>query len=448
MLTTLFSRRTAPIILIFAVALAVRLIALAATFDGNERVDYYDDAKIALNVIGGRGYSIDIAYRNWLFYEEFLNEGRLDNPLQSGEKPTASKQPLYPMVLSFMFLVFGAKNFAAVFVLHALVAAFTASILFVALRERSPWQAAAAAAGFSFYPAFVVHSVTTPESTTVVLFLVTILLLYFVRLTDAPSASRWAITGAVSGLLVLAEPVTLPFVLLALAYAALVTYRQPRFVAGAAAAILLFVFVLAPWVTRNYVVFHRFPVLKSAIGTVFNWGLERSGRGSWISDARLIALEHDGRGKTEVEEDEAIRRELIALFPAHLREYVTYNVPMNFIHFWWEVDRRLQQPSAAYVVGRMLPYIALLLLALPGIGRSLATLATQRLRATTSAADVFALCLIASFTAVYSIFGAYMSRYRFPVELCLIFFAARTCESLFARAAVPWLTRREAATSV
>jgi 4-amino-4-deoxy-L-arabinose transferase-like glycosyltransferase len=448
-LRSLLSHRTAPTLIIFAVALAVRLIALVATFETNDDVAYYDDAKIAFNVIAGRGFSIDINYRNWLFYEEFLDSGTLDNPIVEGVKPTASKQPLYPLLLSLMFVLFGAKNFAAVFVLHAFIAALTAAILFVAFRPLSAWRAVAIAGGVALYPAFVIHSITVPESTTVVLFLVALLFLCFRRATEAPSPGRWAATGLVGGLLVLSEPVTLPFVVLAVAYAAFLTRAQPRFPVRVSAALVLFVLVLSPWVARNYVVFNRFPVVKSIVGNVFNWGLERSGRGSWIPDERVIALEREGRHKSEIEEDEAIRRELIALFPSHWKEYVTYNVPMNFIHFWWDVDRRLEQPSAAWIVGRMVPYAALLLFALPGLALLLLDLVRQPARTlATAPADIFAVCLIGSFTLVYSIFGAYMSRYRFPVELCLIFFAARTLELLVARTTQPWPGRRAAATSV
>ena len=432
-------RHTVLALLILALALSVRFAALAATFHGNDEVLYYDDAKIALNLIEGRGYSIDMKYRNWLFYEVFLNQGQLDHPVTEGVKPTASKQPLYPLILAFMFLVFGAKNFLAVFLFHALVASLTAVILFFALRTESIWRAALVGFGFAVYPAFVIHSITTPESTTVVLFLVALLLLCVRRLAAAPSSSRSAAIGVVGGVLILAEPVTLPFVVATLGYTAFLMLGNPRLTRGLAAATVLFALVLSPWFARNYIVFHKFPVLKSAIGTIFNWGLERSGRGSWISDERLIALEREGRQKTEVEEDGAIRRELLAAFPAHAKEYVTYNVPSNFLHFWWEVDRYAQERPRSYLIGRTLPYACLLLLAVPGMATTLVTVWRRGRRAlVTSPFAVCALSLTSSLTSIYSIFGAYMSRYRFPVELCLIFFAACTVELIVERYGVPF----------
>ena len=76
-----------------------------------------------------------------------------------------------------------------------------------------------------------------------------------------------------------------------------------------------------------------------ALGHVFNWGLHFSGKGSWISDERMVTLEKAGRNLSELEEEEAIQRELLSMFPSHWREYVTYDIPHHFLHLWWDVPR-------------------------------------------------------------------------------------------------------------
>src|SRR5207244_10513391 len=111
----------------------------------------------------------------------------------------------------------------------------------------------------------------------------------------------------------------------------------------------------------------RFPVIKGSSGCVFNFGLEDSGRGTWIPEHRIVALERAGRNLTEMEEDEAIRREIWSLFPSHLREYLTVNVPLNFLHFWWDVRRYSDDYSPGYLVSRSLPYLTLLILSIPSI---------------------------------------------------------------------------------
>src|SRR5713101_2362168 len=110
---------------LFVLALVLRLAVLGLTFRGNEAVYYFDDGRIALNLIRGAGYSIDFRYRNWLFYEVFLKDKKLTTPITEGVKPTASKQPAYPLLLALLFRCFGTKNFLAVFILHALLSSLT-----------------------------------------------------------------------------------------------------------------------------------------------------------------------------------------------------------------------------------------------------------------------------------------------------------------------------------
>ncbi|HEX4997498.1 MAG TPA: glycosyltransferase family 39 protein [Terriglobia bacterium] len=416
------------ILVLFALAVAARLAALVATFPGNENVTYYDDAKIALNLVRGQGYSIDYDYRNWLFYEMFMKHERLQNPIVEGVKPTASKQPAYPLLLALLFVMFGAGNFLAVFLLHAALAGGTAILLYISLRRISPLTGLLGGLSMALYPPFVVHSVTKPESTTLLLFLVSLFFVCFLRLVERASIRRWLILGALSAALALTEPVTLPFALLSLLYAAYLTWPARAARSGLVLSGLVFAILLSPWLIRNYVVFDRFPVMKSVVGVVFNWGLERSGHGTWISDQRLAELEYAGRASSELEEDEAIRRELQTLFPSHWKEYVLVNLPLNFRHFWWEVARYSDDTSLTFSLGRKLPYVFILILALPALipwrrglsqppGR--APEAESRIRA-------LALILMATLTIVYTVFGAYMSRYRFPAELALLALASHT----------------------
>jgi 4-amino-4-deoxy-L-arabinose transferase-like glycosyltransferase len=409
---------------IFSLAFVLRLLVLLLTFHGNNNVTYFDDGKIALNLVAGRGYSIDYNYRNHLFYEVFLKHGQLKEPVTVGVKPTASKQPLYPLVLALFFICFGPKNFLAVFLFHAVIASVTSVILFLTFQKISDLAGILIGLGTAVYPSFVFHSVTTPESTTLLLFLIALYLMSIFRVHAAQSNWWWINLGLIGGLMVLTEPVTLPFVLLSLCCVTFVLYSRKQNVAGFAAALVIFLLVQVPWLARNYFVFHRFPVTKSVVGVVFNWGLDQSGRGTWISDDRLITLEYEGRYKSELEEDEAIRRELIRLFPFHLTEYLTADMPRNFAHFWWEVERYWDDRSIGYLAGRLLPYVLLLITALPAILRLLWRLATDGIEALDQLLlQTCALLLIVTYTAVYSVFGAYMSRYRFPVELALFVFS-------------------------
>src|SRR5262249_4718079 len=132
---------------LFALALVLQLGVLGATFRGNDSVYYYDDAKIALNLLDGQGYSVSYVYRNWFFYEVALRTMELQDPITEGTKTTAIKQPAYALVLTALFYLFGAKNFLVVFLIHAVISALTVSLLFLCLRQAAPFCALAVALG-------------------------------------------------------------------------------------------------------------------------------------------------------------------------------------------------------------------------------------------------------------------------------------------------------------
>ena len=421
--------------LVFVVALSVRLGALGLTFPGNDSVRYYDDAQIALNILDGHGFSIHYYYRNWLFYEAVLTKAKLQDPIVEGTRPTAVKQPLYALLLTAVFFLFGAKNFAVVFVLHALMSAATVTVLFRCLRRTAPMQALFLAGIAALYPAFVIHAVTVPESTTLLLLLIAALWLCIVRIAEQASPHLWGLAGVLAGLAILTEPVVLPLLAVSVPVAFFLDRRPAaaRFKAVVLAAIFSAA-VLTPWLVRNYMVFDRFPVLKSGMGLVFNWGLHVSGNGSWIPEERIVEMEREARTLTELQEDEAFRRELMKRFPQHWREYLFSEIPDHFLYLWWDVPRYWNDYSARYLVGRRIPFLLLLCLAIPELLRTVRRVWQQpadTLRQQTM--NVSAVMLLVVFTGVYTVFGAFHSRYRFPLELALCVLAAGTLAHLLER---------------
>jgi dolichyl-phosphate-mannose-protein mannosyltransferase len=421
------------VLCLFGITLLAHLVILAFTFPGNDNVYYYDDAKIALNLIEGKGYSISYVYRNWLLYEAVLKTAKLQDPVTQGTRTTALKQPVYPLLLAGLFYSFGPKNFLVVFLVHALFASLTVSLLFLSLRKTVPFTALALALGTAFYPPLAVHRVTTPESTTLLVLLISALWLCLVKISNGASQGLWILAGAIGAVAVLTDPVTLPFVGISFCYGVYLDRRSLRKrVTGLCMALGVALLAFSPWLIRNYLVFDRFPVFKSgAAGHIFNWGLHFSGKGAWIPEERMVALEKAGRNLSELEEEEAIQQELLSMLPSHWREYVTYDVPHYFLHFWWDVPRYWDNYSIRYLAGRRIPYLLVLLLALPHLIRTIARLA-QQLRSTLKSMvpEVSMLTLIVTYTAIYSLFGPFHSRYRLPVELALLVFASATLRPL------------------
>jgi hypothetical protein len=176
------------------------------------------------------------------------------------------------------------------------------------------------------------------------------------------------------------------------------------------------------------------------MGHVLIWGLHFSGTGSWIPEGRMVTLEQAGRSLSELEEEDALQRELFSQFPSHWREFVVSDIPRNFIHLWWDVPDYWHNYSIAYVVGRRIPYLLLLGLALPQLLRTIAGLARHPAATLDSMMlEVSALTLIALYTAVYSLFGAFHARYRFPIELGLIVLAGATLRPVVENILMKWV---------
>jgi hypothetical protein len=119
---------------------------------------------------------------------------------------------------------------------------------------------------------------------------------------------------------------------------------------------------------------------------------------------------------------------------------MTYNIPSNFIHFWWDVKRYWTNYPLDYLFGRRTPYLVPLGLGLPSLCHSIARLIRQP-RATwqRSLPEVAGLLLIGSYTLLYSLFGSFHSRYRLPVEMALFVFAGLTIRLVVERLWRHWM---------
>src|SRR5690349_1004145 len=106
---------------LFVLALGVRLACLMAIYKGNDNVHYFEDVGIAINLVEGNGYvfNFSMIQRNV--------------PV----RPTAVKPPMYPLLVSLVFLAFGIKNFFALFVTHAILAALTCLLLYLSVAKFS-----------------------------------------------------------------------------------------------------------------------------------------------------------------------------------------------------------------------------------------------------------------------------------------------------------------------
>ena len=86
-----------------------------------------------------------------------------------------------------------------------------------------------------------------------------------------------------------------------------------------------------------------------------------------IPEKKLLYLERSGRNKSEVEEDDAIKKILNPIVRKNLLYFLKTSLPKNFVYLWWETKKYSDDKSAKYIFGRKIPYTILLSMALPSM---------------------------------------------------------------------------------
>src|SRR5919109_117049 len=367
------------VVLLFCLTVGLRLVGVIATYKGNDKVVSWEDVAIAKNLLVGKGYSIDNMWRNRMIYGNLIRdvEDKIGDPLTEGYRPTTLKQPVFPFLLTAVFYVFGFGNFLALFIVHSILAGLTAITLFLALRTQSERIAAVFALGFAVYPPFVYQCATSPESTIVLLFLLSLFFYQAVRLLESPKLKSFALLGAIAGALVMTNPGTLVFTVLSICFIAFVASgNYPVCGKQIATSLILFSVVVSPWFIRNYIMFERF-IIRAETGHELLKSRSEAGHDILISEETLLGLEKQGRLLSEVEEGEM----LMGAISSEVRRDLAmlgHGILMNLFHFWWEPPRYYNDHSLLYTMGRRIPYYLLLILSIPTIIWSLIQSAQRR----------------------------------------------------------------------
>jgi len=242
------------------VALAIRLVAVGFVYQGfldpgRDHWEFgYETGKIARSIVLGQGFS---------------------NPLYwtiSG--PTAEIAPVFPYLLAGFMAVFGIYTKASALAMLALNSLFSAltcvPIFLLARRSFGAREARWAAWIWAFFPYAVYFSADSMWDHALLALLLAWLLVIAMHLQDSTRLWEWAGFGFLWGFSALTNPVvlgTLPFL------AGWVCYRlhQQRrsWFRPAVTAALALVVTLAPWLVRNYRVFHQPVFLKDGFPLAF-----------------------------------------------------------------------------------------------------------------------------------------------------------------------------------
>lgn len=244
--------RDRPYIAIVVVALAVRLAVIPFVYgDWMDPfvLEHWAFGRIARSIVLGHGFGSPFA----------------DTGL------SALLPPVYSYLLAGIFKIFGIETKASVLAalsLNSVFSALTCVPVFLIARQAFGERVAKWAGwGWAFSPYGVYYGADWAWSTPLVTLELACLFLFALCLESSSRARDWLLFGLLGGVAALTEPVVLSVVPLFGLWTLYCRYRRklPWKAPLLAAALGAFA-VMAPWLLRNYELFHRFIPVRSGFG--------------------------------------------------------------------------------------------------------------------------------------------------------------------------------------
>jgi Dolichyl-phosphate-mannose-protein mannosyltransferase len=280
------------------------------------------------------------------------------------------RPPLFPILLGGWYRLTGTSSpvSAAVFqsLLHA-AGVLAAFLLFLEVVSSLAWVFAGAL-WLAVNPLLVTRAAFVLQEPTMLLFM-TLAAFLSVRWIKTPSTPRATLAGIAWGLCTLVKVVAwfAPFLLLAMRFLSGRLRREWR--GGEAAALLLcFFIVIAPWTIRNFVQFHRLIPVNGQGEGMLEWK---------VSHAEIPGARPGSEFSTEVYRKGLLEGERKALLWKYVLKYPGYffvhRVVQNAAHFaapshnWWDIRgyfRRGEHRAEFWILAVLfhIPFYLLLLL--------------------------------------------------------------------------------------
>jgi 4-amino-4-deoxy-L-arabinose transferase-like glycosyltransferase len=212
------------------------------------------------------------------------------DPFVGHTGPTAWVPPLYPLLIAAVFKIAGVYTATSAWIILTLNSLFSAAIApaiyEIAARCYNRKVAIWSAWLWTLYPAalqYAVHWVWEMSLTTMLFAFVLVLALRMRAIGETPSTQenqttyRWLLFGFLWALIALSNSSLLLFLPACCIWILFGAQHKSAALARAALASVLCLAVIAPWIYRNWTVFHAFIPMRSNLGAEFYAG---SGPGS------------------------------------------------------------------------------------------------------------------------------------------------------------------------
>ena len=272
------------VIIIIVLALIVRLIFIFS-FTDLKKDYYWEYGEIAKNVIHGNGYS--------LFY---FNGDELEHKYSPGTEilPSAYMPPGYvAFLLPFMMVNDLTTRNILILLIQAIISIGSICLIYIFTKKYfSEISALITIVIVSFLPEFI-YSVTSYTPTVIYHFLVIMLILLFKDYHANPQNMKLLLIGLISCTLIYFRSEFLLAIILFL----FPLIMRKKFIQSSV-ILLVILFLMLPWVVRNYQVFNEFIPLTTSGGLNFYRGNNAEGLGSWgndITNKEIIDIKRDNK---------------------------------------------------------------------------------------------------------------------------------------------------------
>lgn len=185
------------------------------------------------------------------------------SPFRVETGPTAWMTPVYPLILAAIFRIFGTYTFQAFLAAALLNILFSVAtcipIYFIGGRFG---VASLAAWLWTVFPNAIILPVESLWDASLTALLVASIVWMTLRMTGGARRHSWLLYGLLWGYTLMVNATMLAMLPFLLAWLFYKTHR----LSGSALALGIIVLSVAPWTIRNYLVFHAFVPLRSALG--------------------------------------------------------------------------------------------------------------------------------------------------------------------------------------
>jgi 4-amino-4-deoxy-L-arabinose transferase-like glycosyltransferase len=405
---------------IFITALLLRviyLITINIVIDKHILNQDFEYGVIAKSLLAGKGYSVPLIEQSE--YDGSIKELNI-------YRPTAYHLPFYPIMLATVYyFVKNPLSMLIVMFIQAVIASAICIIIYLVVFKLFANRRTAVIAGCAMmlYPTFIIYvSRLVPE--TMLIFSLSMALLSLLVLRDTPTYKTTLITGILLGITLLISNVivpVLPCIIIWLAIS-LDNSREKRCKIVFLLITVIFV-IVSPVLIRNYIVFSKFPLMKTTAGTNLWLGNNPQASGTFFLDSHkmlktiLPKAFSEGQKLSETEQDKILYDDAMAYIKKNPMHFIRLFLKKLYYFTWFPPDNLITKEARLHKYIVLIPYGSMLISFFIGIFLSFRKYPK----------DLFLICsIIFSVALLHSVFIVGHPRYRMAVEPYIIIISSYT----------------------